>query len=145
MKNSNTPVIVKQNFNVPIAIIWEAITQPAQMRQWFFNNIPDFKATVGFKTSFMVKTPERDFLHEWEITNVIPFKKISYYWKYKGYKGLSLVNFELFEKGSSNTLELSHETLENFDKNIPEFTTESCTQGWQYFIQQRLKDYLAKK
>lgn len=29
--------------------------------------------------------------------------------------------------------------------NIPEFITESCTQGSQYFIQQQLKNYLEDK
>ena len=36
------PIIVEQFFNTSIKIIWKAITDITEMRQWFFNNIDDF-------------------------------------------------------------------------------------------------------
>ena len=34
--------------------------------------------------------------------------------------------------------------LEDFPDNIPEFETESCRMGWQYFLGQQLKEFLKK-
>jgi len=63
MKTSEPPVIVSQNFSQSLETVWNAITDVALMRQWFFDNIPDFKAEVGFQTKFNVKALSRDFLH----------------------------------------------------------------------------------
>ena len=42
----NQPIIVEQSFNVSIKTVWNAITEIDQMRQWFFNNIEDFKDKI---------------------------------------------------------------------------------------------------
>ncbi len=72
----------------------------------------------------------RDYLHLWKITEVI------YSWKYKDYKGDGVVIFELFEENDQALLKLTNLGLETFPDNIPEFTTESCEVGWQYFVNQ---------
>ena len=74
----NKPIIVEQTFKTSTKTIWNAITKVDLMRQWFFNNIEDFKPEVGFKTQFNVQSEERNFLHLWEIIEVDPFKKIVY-------------------------------------------------------------------
>lgn len=112
------------------------------MKQWFFENIPSFKAEVGFKTAFNVQAPSRDFLHQWEIIEVIPYKKIVYSWKYENISGEGIVTFELIEENNQTKLILTNEGLENFPQQYPEFARESCIEGWNYFIKQRLKEYL---
>ena len=113
------------------------------MKKWFFNNIPSFKSEVGFKTQFNVKSEERNFLHLWEIIEVVPSKKIVYNWKYAEYSGNSLVYFELFENINNTTkIKLTCKITESFSDDIPEFKTESCRGGWNYFIKQNLKNYL---
>ena len=42
---------------------WQAITDPEQMRQWYFPMLPDFKAEVGFSVEFNVECEGRNFLH----------------------------------------------------------------------------------
>lgn len=54
MKTTDEQVIVEHNFNTTIEQLWDTITKPEKMRQWFFDNIPDFKAEVGFETQFPV-------------------------------------------------------------------------------------------
>lgn len=142
MKTKDQPVVVEQLFNKPIQVVWKAITQHDQMIQWFFDNIPDFRPEVGFKTQFNVEAPSRNFLHLWEVTEVIPNKKIVTNWKYEGVAGDSFVTFELFEQGSRTKLIASTQVVEDFDDNIPEFKRESCFGGWNYFIKQKLKEYL---
>jgi uncharacterized protein YndB with AHSA1/START domain len=65
------------------------------MRQWYFQNIPAFKPEIGFETRFIVTSGERNLTHIWRITEVVPFKKISYTWNFKEYDGESRSNFVL--------------------------------------------------
>jgi len=140
--NVNEPIIVEQSFNVSIETVWEAITNLDQMKQWFFNNIEEFKPEVGFKTQFNVISENRNFLHLWHIVEVEPLKKIVYNWKYKEYEGDSFVHFELNELSSVTTLQVTTVVIEPFPTNIPEFETESCRQGWNYFIKNSLKNFI---
>lgn len=136
------PIIVEQHFEKTMNVVWKAITELDQMTKWFFENIPDFKPEVGFKTQFNVQSGERNFLHLWEIIDIDQGKKIVYDWRYQEYPGTGKVTFELAEKDGQTVLKLTNEGLESFPKDIPEFTKESCVGGWTYFIKERLKTYL---
>ncbi len=142
MIDNDKPVIVEQIFNSSVSEVWEAITNLDQMKQWFFENIEAFKPDIGFETKFNVQTENRNFTHLWKLTDVIPFKKITYNWKYEGYPGDSFVTFELFEQNDHTMLRLTHEVVESFPDDIPEFTRQSGLDGWNYFIKKRLKEYI---
>ena len=75
MKKSDKPIVVEEEFNKNIDTVWKAITEPEQMRKWFFENIPDFKLVVGFKIEFNVESGERSFLHKWRIMRVAPKRR----------------------------------------------------------------------
>jgi len=122
--------------------VWAALTDVDLMRQWFFDNIVSFKPEVGFTTEFVVYNEGRNFTHLWKITEVISNQKIVYNWKYKEYPGDSFVTFELFEDDNDVTLTLSTKVVENFPDDIPEFKRESGINGWNYFIKERLKQFL---
>lgn len=143
MKTTDQPIIVEQVLNTSIHVVWQAITQKDQMTQWYFHNIPDFKAKVGFTTQFNVKAPSRDFLHLWKVTEVIPQQKITYNWTYKDLPGSADVSFELFEQNHRTLLRLTNTIIEDFDTTIPEFKRESCQGGWNYFIKERLNTFLS--
>jgi uncharacterized protein YndB with AHSA1/START domain len=142
MKTSEPPVIISQNFTQSTETVWKAITDVVEMRQWFFDNIPDFKAEVGFQTQFNVKAPSRDFMHLWTITEVIPQQKLVYNWKYEDLAGDSYVTFELEEIDNKTNLTVTATVTEDFSDEIPEFTRESCLGGWTYFIKQQLVSFL---
>ena len=142
MKTTDKPVIVEQTFNKSIQIVWHVITNLNDMKKWFFNNIESFVPEEGFETQFPVQVKNRKFTHLWKLTQVIPNKKIVYNWKYKEYAGDSFVTFELTENKGNTKLKLTTEVIEDFAENIPEFTRESCKNGWHYFIKKSLKDYL---
>ena len=135
-------IVVKQAFKKPPEIVWKVITEQDQMVQWFFKNIPDFKPEIGFQTEFLVENQDRLFTHVWEITEVVLQKKIVYDWRYKEYKGQAIVCFELLKIKEGTQLTLTHKGLTSFPQHIPEFTRESCEQGWKYFITNMLKEYL---
>lgn len=135
-------MVVTQTFQVSSVALWKAITEVKQMKQWFFENIKAFEPEVGFSTKFVVENEGKLFPHLWEITQVIPLKKIAYNWKYEGFAGDSFMTFEISEQEKGSILKLTHTVTQDFPSNIPEFTRESCMAGWDYFIRQRLKDYL---
>ena len=145
MIEENKPIIVEQIFNQPANNVWNSITNVEEMRHWFFDNIPDFRAEVGFCTEFSVSTEERNFLHQWKIIEVEPLKKIVYDWSYAEYEGKGIVTFELFEDNQKTKLSVTSHEMDSFPKDIPEFKRESCIAGWNYFIKQNLKDYLEIK
>lgn len=145
MKKSEEPVIVEQVFNTSLENVWDAITDLNQMKQWYFENIKSFKPEVGFETSFPVKSGGRTFTHQWKITEVIPVKKIVYRWNYKEYPGDGFVMFEISEVPNGTKLKLTNIVTEDFPDEIPEFRSESAVNGWNYFIKERLKNYLGKK
>ncbi|WP_420574640.1 SRPBCC family protein [Kordia sp.] len=142
MKTSEPPIIVSQHFSQSAKTVWNAITDVSQMQQWFFDNIPDFKAEVGFQTKFNVKAPSRDFIHLWTVTEVIPQQKIVYNWKYENVAGDSFVTFTLEEVHNETILTLTTTVIEDFPDEIPEFTRESCLGGWNYFIKEQLLNFL---
>ncbi len=142
MRKGDDPIIVEQFFNRSIESVWKAITEVDQMRQWFFENIPKFKPEVGFETQFNVQSQDRNFLHMWKVTEVVPLRLIRYNWKYEGYPGNSYVVFELFKENNLIKLRLTAQVLEDFPQDIPEFKRESCIEGWTYFIKKSLKEFL---
>ncbi len=144
MKKSDPPIIVEQSFSNSIEDVWDAITNVDKMRQWFFNNIPDFKPEVGFKTQFIVQLEDRVFPHLWTIVEVVSNSKITYDWRYEGYPGIGLVSFELSQNNDQTLLQVTSIVTEDFPQDIPEFKRESGIAGWNYFIRDSLKSYMEK-
>lgn len=145
MKKTDEPIVIEETFDVSIQKLWKAITDINCMTKWFFENIKSFEPRVGFETRFIIKNEDRIFPHLWKITDVRPEKSISYNWKYEGFEGDSFVRFELSENGKGSKLMLTHTVTETFPQNIAEFKSESCIEGWNWFIKNRLKEYLQKQ
>ncbi|HIK69499.1 MAG TPA: SRPBCC domain-containing protein [Pseudomonadales bacterium] len=113
-----------------------------EMDLWYFENIPDFQPEIGFTTRFAVESSARVFTHCWEVIESIPFNRIIYTWKHEEYQGDSLVSFQILPRDSHSLLRLTVEVLEDFPDDIPEFDRESCIAGWNFFLGERLQEYL---
>lgn len=140
------PVVVQKIIDASKENVWKAITEHSQMIQWFFDNIPEFKATTGFKTWFVINNEDRSFYHLWEVVDVVENKAIAVEWTYPDYiKTPFLVVFNLEKIADNQTkFTVTAKGIEQFESfNIPEFTRESCIGGWEYFTG-RLKEYLEK-
>jgi uncharacterized protein YndB with AHSA1/START domain len=143
MKNDS--IVVERTFTAPVEKVWNALTDPEQMRQWYFPMMEDFRPEKGFETRFDLVAGDKHFLHIWKVTDVIPGQKISYEWRYDGYPGNSLLTFELLKSNEGTKLVLTHEKLETFRGDInPGLAKDDFLQGWKGFINTRLKDYLDK-
>ena len=141
---SSEPIVVEQSFPVKPDIVWEAITRPDLMRQWYFEPIDDFRPEVGFETQFDVDVNGRNFRHMWKVTEVVPGEKITYSWEFEGYPGLGSTEWMLSENDHGTKLVLTSTGIETFSQDIPEFTRERGEAGWVYFIQQRLPAFLSR-
>ncbi len=142
MRADEPPVVVESQLQASPDRVWHALTNPEQMRAWFFDNIPDFQPEVGFQTQFDVATDERVFPHRWEVTRVAPGKAIAYKWNYEGFPGQAMVEFAVRPSEDECTLRVTCTVLEDFPDDIPEFRRESCVEGWMYLLQQSLPNYL---
>lgn len=139
----NEPLIMERVYHAPVAIVWQALTDKDQMKDWYFD-IQDFKPEPGFEFHFTAGSPDKKFLHRCRITEVIPEQKIAYTWKYDGYEGESLVTFELFAEGEQTRLKLTHAGLETFPPDSPDFAKAGFLEGWTYILGTSLKDFVEK-
>jgi len=145
MDTNANPIVSEQIFNAPTDVVWKAITDKDQMRQWFFEPMTDFEPKVGFETQFNVRGDERDFPHLWKVTDVVPERRIAYEWRYGGYPGDSSVTWELSETPNGTKLKLTHDGTETFPRDDPVFSRESGQAAWDYFLHESLKDFLEQQ
>ena len=142
MKESDKPISLNFHLSNTIGDVWTAISNHRSMLNWYFENIPDFRAEIGFKTSFVVQSDTRKFTHNWEVVEVEPESVIAYKWEYLEYEGDSIVRFTLHKTDAGTRINLNVVILEDFSDDIPEFRRESCVGGWNYFLDGRLRHYL---
>lgn len=138
------PVAIEQNYNASISKVWNAITEEYQMKKWYFDTMVSFKPVVGFETEFNVRSNSIDYVHIWKVTEVLTEKKITYSWKFGGYPGESLVTFEISKDNNLTKLKLTEVGIETFPQDNADFSRKSRIEGWTYFINKRLKEYLER-
>jgi uncharacterized protein YndB with AHSA1/START domain len=139
----NEPLIIERTYNAPADRVWKALTNLDQMRKWYFD-LAEFKAEPGFEFEFKGGKDDRVYLHKCRITEVVAGKKLQYSWRYDGYEGNSFVTFELFPEGNKTRLRLTHEGLETFPMNNPDFAKQNFEQGWTQIIGTSLKEFVEK-
>lgn len=134
-------IVIERTFNAPVERVWKAITDKEEMKHWYFD-LSEFRPETGFEFSFKGGREEKIYIHLCKITEVIPFKKISYSWRYEGYEGNSLVIFELFGEGDKTRLRLTHEGLESFPETNPDLAKENFREGWNHIIGKSLEEHI---
>ena len=138
------PFVIERIYNAPVEKVWKAITDKDEMKQWYFD-LSEFKAVPGFEFRFTGEGHKGEkYLHLCKITDVIANKKLAYSWRYEGFEGISFVTFELFDEAGKTRLKLTHEGLESFPANNPDFAKESFAEGWTYIIGKSLKEFVEK-
>ncbi|RYY58479.1 MAG: SRPBCC domain-containing protein [Chitinophagaceae bacterium] len=142
--NDNT-VFVEDLIDAPVADVWNALTDQELMKQWYFT-VDDFRAEKGFVFRFSGQGSKgENYNHVCTITEVIPEKKLQHTWTYDTIPGNSLVTFELIPEGNSTRLQLTHEGLDTFPKDSPDFAKASFKQGWTEIITVNLAGFFKNR
>ncbi len=135
-------VIVKQRINAPVDKVWNAITDKALMKKWYFD-IPDFELKEHHHFNFYEPGNEQKFLHQGEILEIVPGKKLKHSWTYPEIsKDKTLVKWELEPDQEGTILTLTHKGLENFDHLGEQFSHGSFETGWKEIVETSLKDFV---
>jgi uncharacterized protein YndB with AHSA1/START domain len=138
------PFVIERTLNAPAEKIWKAITDKAQMKQWYFD-IAEFEPEVGFEFTFTGGSEDKVYIHLCKITDVVPDKKLKHSWAYEGLEGISFVTWELFPEGNTTRVKLTHEGLETFVTDNPDFARSSFEGGWTYIVGKSFKEFVEKK
>ena len=141
--NEKRPIEIERTFDTPIAKVWKAISSKDDMKQWYFE-IAEFKPEVGFEFQFWGGSDDKKYLHLCRVTEAVTDSKLAYSWRYDEFEGSSLVVFELSAQGEKTKLKFSHEGLETFPKNDPDFARESFAEGWDYIINKSLREFVER-
>lgn len=134
------PLVVETTYNAPVGKVWQAITDNAKMKQWYFD-IAAFEPVVGFEFEFYGENEGVKFRHLCKVTAVKNEKKLAYSWRYDGYPGNSVVTFELLADGDKTKIILTHEGLETFP-DLKDFRRENFAAGWNEIIGNILREYV---
>lgn len=132
--------------DAPPDIVFKAITDPAELTNWF----PDhaiLEPRVGGKVRFSffkeksAAEHQRDFLQEGTIKEFVPGKKVSYTWQFKDTPEFpeTIVTWELEEIDNNKTkVVLNHSGFTG--KETGKLSSKEFDNGWTYFLD-RLEKY----
>ena len=135
-------VVIKQKVNAPAAKVWNAITDPAVMKEWFYD-IADFSTDLHTEFSFYDKDAEIKKQHHGEILEVIPEEKLKYSWSYPEItKDKTIVKWNLQDEGDQTLVILTHKGLENFEHLGDEFSKDAFDIFWTKMVSIDFKNFI---
>ena len=135
-------VVIKQRVNAPIDKVWSALTDNAQMKNWYFD-IADFNTDLHAEFSFYESGGENKYQHHGQILEVIPQEKLKYTWSYPEFsKDKTIVKWNLQDEGDKTLVILTHKGLENFEHLGEEFSKDSFDKAWTKIVSINLKNFI---
>jgi uncharacterized protein YndB with AHSA1/START domain len=139
-KGNSEDFVIERKYDAPVAAVWQAITEPAAIREWFMP-FENFRPEVGCDFTFTaVDHDQVSWVHLCTVKEVIPQKKIAYTWRYEGQPGNTLVTMELTPDGPGTHIKLTHSGLDTLPK-LPAFARENFAAGWTELIGKLLKEF----
>ena len=137
---------IEKTCNAPIALIWQAITNRAMMKEWYFNFDEAFKLEPDAVFEWTAgDTEDNQWLHRGKMLEIIPIEKLVYSWEYPGYSGTSTLSWNLLKVDDTTTkITLIHEFTIPFDSTVAALKQENFEMGWAHIINISLLDYLNK-
>jgi len=135
------PYELIQVYDAHLERVWQALTTRDAMKTWYFPQLRSFEPVPGFEMVF--EDDGSAFKKHWQVTQVLPERKLAHTWTYEGYPGSSEVIFELFPEGDKTRLKLTHSGLGSFPGD-PHFARHQFEEGWKWIIGDKLKHYLEK-
>ncbi len=138
---STAPLTLEKTIHAPKEKVWKALTDSIELAEWFFD-APAFQAKTGQSFSFELRKNRKAYVHFCKVTEVSEENRLSYTWRYKGYKGDSEVSFELFPEGDRTRIKVAHRGIETFPSDNADFSATSFEEGWNTLLDQALREFL---
>ncbi|WP_345950747.1 SRPBCC domain-containing protein [Mucilaginibacter sp. PAMB04274] len=139
-------IIVTWYFEQSPAQVWQCLTQPELLSQWFMKN--DFKAEVGHQFTFIskpIRAVNWDGIVYCEVLESTPEHKLVYTWKGGPKPGIinldTILTWTLTPQNGGTLLRLEHKGFKGIKNYLSSFMMEK---GWGKVLrrfQQTLKDY----
>ena len=140
----NTPILKEVRINAKPEAIWEALTLPEQMEEWYFE-VHDFNLQVDNEFYFFEPGGTNKFRHVCKITEIIPARKFQHTWTFPDFtNGVSVLTWELIPSGEKTLVRLLHEDIENFADAGNDFARANFDAGWEEIVTINLVNYLTK-
>lgn len=137
---------IERTYNAPVDLVWQAITDRAMMKEWYFDFADDFQLQPGAVFEWKAGDNEsKQWLHCGKMVEIIPNEKLVHTWEYPGYSGTSTVSWTLFKVDDNTTkVTLVHEFNIPFDVTVDALKTENFEMGWTHIFTISLEEYLHK-
>lgn len=137
---------IEKTYNAPVNMVWQAITDPAMMKEWYFDFAEDFKLETGAVFEWTAGDNEsKQWLHRGKMIEIVPNEKLVHSWEYPGYSGSSVVSWNLSKIDDATTkVILTHEFTIPFDTTVDALKVENFEAGWTDIINNSLTAYLEK-
>lgn len=135
---------IEKNYTAPIDLVWQAITDRAMMKEWYFDFAEDFKLEPGAVFEWKAgDTENNQWQHRGKMLEIITNQKLVHTWEYPGYSGTSTLSWNLLKIDDSTTnVTLIHEFSIPFDSTVAALKKENFEMGWKHIINISLQDYL---
>jgi uncharacterized protein YndB with AHSA1/START domain len=137
---------IEKTYDAPVALVWQAITDRAMMKEWYFNFAEDFKIKTGAVFEWRGNDTDcEQWLHRGKMIEIIPEEKLVHTWEYPGYSGTSTLSWNLLKVDEATTkIILVHEFTIPFDSSVAALKQENFEMGWKHIINISLQEYLSK-
>jgi uncharacterized protein YndB with AHSA1/START domain len=138
---------IERIYEAPIELVWQAITDRAMIKEWYFDFAEDFKLETGAVFEWKAgDTEDNQWLHRGKMLEIVPNQKLSHTWEYPGYSGSSTLTWNLSKIDDATTkVLLVHEFTFPFDSTVAALKKENFEIGWNQIINISLEEYLNKK
>lgn len=141
----NSTVFVEYLIEAAPADVWKALTDKEEMKQWYFT-VDDFRPEKDFLFHFNGQGSKGElYRHICLVTEVDPGHKLQHTWRYQDFPGESLVTWELIPEDGATRVQLTHQGLDSFPQDSPDFAKSSFKEGWTQIITVMMADHFRKK
>lgn len=135
-------VIVTQLLDVPVDKVWNALSQEAELKKWYFP-VQDYAFEEGKEFSFYESDDSHLFLHRCKFISIIPQRLIEYTWEHPSHsKGISILKWETEPQDEKTLVRLTHSGIENFADGGAAFSKTNYEMGWNAIVKTTLRNYL---
>ena len=129
-----SPIQVSVKVNAPIEKVWEAITNPNQMRHWCFD-IQKESIENGDTFTFYEPGGKNEYLHECLVLDFDENTLFRHTWAYPEIsQGSSTVSWDLEKQGDITEVILTHEGTEHLLDAGDVMARENFVEGWSELL-----------